>query len=409
MHLTARDARRLALGAQGLGADRDRPVGIRQVARVINTVAQFQIDTVNVLARAHVMPLYTRLGAYDTTLLTRAASTAPRRLFEFWGHAASLIDIELYPAFAFRRGNAYPLTWGRIRELVDAQPRAIEEVEEMVRRQGPVTARQLDFGEPRVRDHWGWNWSVAKTVLEWLFWSGRVAVAGRTSQFERIYDLPERVIPARYIAASPPWADGSPAEQEEWTRAGHVELVRRAARALGVATLRCLADYFRTDTALTRAALTTLVASGELVEASVEGLAGPAWVWHQARPRRVTGPTLVSPFDSLAFERRRLAGLFGTDYRISLYTPADQRVHGYYVYLLLLDDAFVARVDLKADRAVGVLRVQSAWLEPAAASARSRVATELVRELRRLADWLGLGDIQVADRGDLAQEVARLV
>jgi uncharacterized protein YcaQ len=409
MHLTLREARRLALGAQGLGADRDRPVGMRQVARVIDSVAQFQIDTVNVLARAHLMPLYTRLGGYDTDLLAQASGTAGRRLFEFWGHAASLIDIALYPAFAFRRGNAYSLTWGRIRQLVDAQPRAIEQVEEMVRRQGPVTARQLDFGEQRVRDQWGWNWSVAKTVLEWLFWSGRVAVAGRTSQFERVYDLPERVIPARYLAACQPWSEASPAEREAVTRAGHVELVRRGARALGVATARCLADYFRTDLAPTKAAIAELVASGELVEASLEHLAAPVWVWHQARPRRVAGPTLVSPFDSLVFERRRLARLFNTDYRISLYTPADQRVHGYYVYLLLLDEAFVARVDLKADRGPGVLRVQSAWLEPSAASARSRVATELVRELRRLADWLGLSDIQVADRGDLAPEVARLV
>jgi len=408
--LTQAQARRIGLAAQGLGGDRDRSVGMRQVQRVIDTLGQFQIDAVNVLARAQYMPLFTRLGAYDPALLTRAAATPPRRVFEFWGHAASLIDIRLYPVLRFRAAQAHEHAWDMMRTLLDTQPAVIEEIFDAVARHGPVTARNLDLGEDRPRDNWGWNWSVSKTALEWLFRCGRVTVAGRTSQFERIYDLPERVIPRPFLKASQVWESASAEERIGLSHAAHVELVRRGAQALGVGTLRCLSDYFRTGLASTRAAIDDLVRTGELLPATVDGAKEPAWVWHAAaRPRHIRAAALVSPFDSLVFERRRLLSLFGTDYTIGLYTPREQRVHGYYVYLFLLDDVFAARVDLKADRASGTLLVQSAWLEPVAETQRVRVGQQLAGELRRLAGWLNLTDIAVTGKGDLARDLAAAV
>ena len=397
MHLTNAQARRIALAAQGIGqADRDRAVTMRQVQGVIDDVAQFQIDSVNVLVRAHKMPLFTRLGAYDPALLARAAYGRPQRLFEYWGHAASLIDLALYPALRFRMADARP--WAFIKELVDAHPTAPDELLDVIRERGPSTPRDLDSAPTQKERGW-WNWSSTKTLLEWLFHCGRIAVVRRNSAFERVFDLPERVLPPA-VFDSPPLSRAD----------AHVELVRRAARALGVATARSLADYFRTAPAETRQAIATLEAGGELVPAVADGAPGPVWLWSGAvRPRRIEASCLVSPFDSLAFERTRLRTLFGVDYTIGLYTPKDQRVHGYYVYLFVLDENIVARTDLKADRQAGVLRVQSAWLEPSAERERPRVAVALAGELRRTANWLGLTDVVVAGAGDLSPDLSRAV
>ena len=393
LRLSNAQARRVALAAQGIGqACRDGPVTMRRVQGVIDSIGQFQIDSVNVLARAHLMPLFSRLGVYDTALLTRATSQTPRRLFEYWGHAASLIDVNLYPALRFRMADAHP--WASIREIVDQHPDAPNDLVDAIRQRGPSTARDLNTDTAPKGRGW-WNWSSTKTLLEWLFHAGQVAVVRRNNAFERVFDLPERVLPAA-VAQAPPLSRPD----------AHVVLVRRAAAALGVATARSLADYFRTSTAETRLAIDTLVDAGELIPVTVDDSPAPTWMWHQARrPRSISAAALVSPFDSVAFERRRLAGLFGVDYTIGLYTPAAQRTHGYYVYLFILDDAIVARTDLKADRQAGVLRVQSAWLEDAAAPQRVRVATELVAELRRLAQWLGLANIAVTGVGDLASQV----
>lgn len=408
VHLTKPQARRIILAAQGIGHHRDQPVGMRQLQSAINRLGQFQIDSVNVLARAHLMPMYTRFGAYDPLLLKRAAQQSPRRLFEYWGHAASLIDIDLYPAFQFRRDRARAESWGRMQALADAHPEIIDTVLTMIQGHGPATARDLDLGERRTRDNWGWNWSNAKTALEWLNWSGQVAIAGRNSQFERLYDAPGRVIPRQYLDATASWANAQPDDHARLTHQAHVTLIRRAATALGVATLACLRDYFRTALAPTRAAIADLEAAGELLPVSIDGLSGPAWLWHEARhPRTIQGSTLVSPFDSLVFERSRLAAFFDIDYRIGIYTPKTQRTHGYYVYLLLVDERFAARVDLKADRRSGRLLVQSAWLEPDSGVPRSRVISELVTELGRLTGWLGVGDIHVAEKGDLATDLAK--
>ncbi|MDR0782820.1 MAG: winged helix DNA-binding domain-containing protein [Propionibacteriaceae bacterium] len=406
MIISIGQARRMILAAQGLGGDRDREVGIRQVQAVIDRVGQFQIDAVNVLVRAHLMPLFTRLGPYDPSLLTRASQTAPRRLFEGWGHAASFIDINLYPQLQFRRDEAYAGAWSGMRKFYDEHQAVIDQMAEVVAERGPATARDLDPGEDRRRDHWGWNWGTTKAALEWLFLDGRVAVAGRNAQFERIYDLPERVIPAAQLAACQPLTAARPHERAELIHQAHGALVARAARALGLGTTRCYADYFRTALAPTRAAIADLARQGLLIEAEVTGVKEPTWIWHDTpRPRKIETAALVSPFDSLVFERERLAKFFKVDYKISIYTPAAQRTHGYYVYLFVLDDQVVARTDLKADRANSRLLVQSAWLEPTAATQRARVTTELTTELHRLATWLGLAEITASGKGDLSRDL----
>ena len=392
------EARRVALAAQGLTSPRlGRPVGMRDVQAVITRLGQFQIDSVNVVTRAHYMPLYSRLGPYDTGLLERAAHQPRRRLFEYWGHAASLIDVDLQPLLRFRMQAGFRDVWGRVERLAQEQPGLVQLVRDEVAARGPVSARQLELEEERDRSSWGWNWSSVKTVLEWLFYCGEVTSARRNTQFERVYDLPERVLPRAVLDQPTP----TPTESV-------IGLVRRAAQALGVASELCLRDYFRTRPAMTREAVTTLVETGELVPVLVEGLeARPHFVWHEAAlPRRITTRALLSPFDSLIFERARLQRLFEFFYRIEIYVPEPKRMYGYYVYPFLLGDRFVARVDLKADRAHGVLRVNSAWLEPGHDPAY--VAAELAGELAELAEWQGLVAVQVLPRGDLAPALLAL-
>lgn len=401
--ITLDTARRMALAAQGFATPRlSRPATMRDVQRQIDQLAQFQIDSINVVTRAHFMPMFSRLGGwYDPALLERAAHRPPRRMFEYWGHAASLIDVRLQPALRWKMADAEHTAWRRVVRLRDEQPDLVEQVLAVIAEHGPLTARGVDEvlerDEQRERSHWGWNWSGVKTALEWHFSTGAVTSARRNAQFERVYDLPERVLPRQVLDVPTPDVDTA-----------RVELARRAARALGVMSERCVADYFRTSVAGTRRAIATLEDAGELVPVAVEGWPGRRWLWHEARaPRRITGRALVSPFDSLIFERERAHRLFDLFYRIEIYVPEAQRRHGYYVYPFLLDGEFVARVDLKADRAAGVLRVPAAWLEPGRDVAPTRVAAELAAELRSLAAWLDLGDIVVAGRGDLAEELLR--
>ena len=381
----------MALAAQGFG--RRRPsdgVATRDLTRCIQRLGQFQIDSINVVTRAHYLPMFSRYGPYDTTMLDRAAHQPPRRLFEYWGHAASLIDVELEPYLRFRMSEGFRDVWSGVEQVARANPDLVAHVRDAVAARGPVSARQLEVAEVRDRTGWGWNWSAVKTVLEWLFYCGEVTSVRRNTQFERVYDVPERVLPARVLAVPTP----SPEDAV-------LELVRRAARALGVASERCLRDYFRTRPAMTRQAIATLVDRGELAPVTVTGWDRPAYLWHQATvPRSLTARALLSPFDSLVFERARLEALFDFHYRIEIYVPAERRQFGYYVYPFLLDDAIVARVDLKADRARGTLRVNSAWLEPG--SDPAYVAAELAAELTSMARWQGLAGLEVLPRGDLA-------
>jgi uncharacterized protein len=394
--LSKAEARRIALAAQGFGASKlERPVTMRDVQAVTNRLAQFQIDSINVVTRAQFMPVFSRLGPYDAALLERAAYQPPRRLFEYWGHAASLIDISLQPLLRFRMQPGFRDVWSGVERVAQQNADLIPFVREEVAARGPISARDLEVAEERDRSNWGWNWSRVKTVLEWLFYVGEVTSAYRNSQFERVYDLPERVISSSVLALP------TPTPQESVTG-----LVRRAAQALGIASESCLRDYFRTRVDMTRQAVATLVDSGELVPVAVEGSGSRPWyLWHQARvPRRIAARALLSPFDSMIFERARLERLFDFTYRIEIYVPEPKRLYGYYVYPFLLDEDFVARVDLKADRTRGVLRVNAAWIE--SRQDPFDVSTELASELKVMAEWLGLQAVEIMPRGDLAPALA---
>jgi len=396
--LSRAQARRIALAAQGFLDPVHEPPTMRTLARTVARTGVLQVDSVNVLARAHLMPLYSRMGPYEPALLERASTGRERRrLVEYWAHVQALMPVDLWPHMRFRMAGyrAQRGKWG-----FTADPTLEPAVLAAVRDRGPVTARDLDaeFSGPRTKEHWGWNWSDARKVLDYLFMVGDVAVAGRSSQFEVRYDLPERVLPRAVVEAPTPTVAESA-----------VELVRRAARSHGVATGACLADYYRMryqpatgdDTvAHARGAIATLVESGELEPVTVEGWGRPAFLHVGARrPRRVAARTLLSPFDPVVWERSRTEALFDFHYRIEIYTPPAQRQFGYYVLPFLLGDRIVARVDLKADRLGRRLLVQGAYAE---ASAPGEVAEELAAELRRLAGWLRLDDVVVADRGDLA-------
>jgi uncharacterized protein YcaQ len=325
---------------------------MRHLQRVVDRLGQVQIDSVNVCVRAHYLPAFSRLGPYDRALLDRAGNAAPRRVYEFWGHAACLLDVGLQPTLRWRAEAHRHRPWQSMQRVLVEHPGLLDKVLGQVAERGPLTARQVEHEEERTPGGW-WNWSGVKSALEWLFYVGELTSAGRNSQFERRYDLPERVLPAAVLAVL------SPSEEE-----ARVVLARRAAQALGVFTAPWLAEYFYTDRARTATALAELVDSGEVEPVTVRGWTDPAYLWTAAaRPRRVVADALVAPFDPLVFDRRRLLEVFGTHYRIGLYTPKEQRVHGYYVYLFVMDEAIAARVDLKADRAAGVLLVQSAWLE----------------------------------------------
>ena len=398
--LSIAQARRVALRAQGL--DRRRPStahqpGRRAFASVVDRLGLLQIDSVNVLARAHLMPAFSRLGPYDVGLLDRAAGVAPRSLVEYWAHEASFVPPSTYRLLGFRQRAYADEAWQSIRSVARTHPAVVDEVRALVRETGPVTAREVharyEAEHPRTRTDWGWNWTLAKRVLELLFFTGEVTSAARNAAFERRYDLVERVLPPEALVLPSP-------DRPDAVRA----LLEIGARAHGLGTAACFADYFRLRGPLVRAGVAELVEAGVLSPVRVRGWDREVFLHRDATlPARATGRALLSPFDPLVFERRRLEELFGLRYRIEIYVPAAQRVHGYYVLPFLLGDRFAARVDLKADRAAGVLRVPGAFAEPGEDVAA--VGAELADELRLLADWLGLEDVVVPDdaRGDLAQ------
>jgi uncharacterized protein len=384
-------ARRIALTAQGFTDP--RPNGVidaRHLARVLGRTALLQIDSVNVLQRAHYLPIYSRLGPYPTSLLDRAAYRKPRRVFEYWGHEASLLPVELYPLMRWRMERDH--AWGGVTRIAAERPKLIDWVRDEVRVNGPITAAEMEADVPKRSGNWGWNWSDVKAVLEWLFWRGEVLISSRNSGFARLYDVPERVLPPEILALpTPMMADA------------HRSLVEISARSLGVAAEPELRDYFRLPAGASKVAIRDLVDSGELLPVEVRGTAVPWYLHRDAKiPRTVRAATLVSPFDPIVWHRPRTERLFDFHYRIEIYVPAHLRVHGYYVLPFLLGDDFAARVDLKADRKAGVLQVPAAFEVP---GAPKHTAVALAAELIRLAGWLGLDAVEPPVRGDLATRV----
>lgn len=386
--LSSAQARRIALAAQGFV---DRPhttPTMRTLDRTVRRTGVLQVDSVNVLQRAHYMPLYSRMGSYDVGLLHRASQRRPRRMVEYWAHVQALMPVDLWPVMQHRM-DGYRTLRGKW-TVMKAKPELEASVLAEVRERGASTARDLDDGLPRAKENWGWNWSDTRKVLDYLFLVGDLAIAGRNSQFEVLYDLPERVIPAEVLALPTP-------SSEDTSR----ELIRRAAISHGVATAQCLRDYYRMPAAGVAPAIADLVDAGELLPVTVDGWNRPAYLHRDAKvPRRVAARALLSPFDPVVWERGRAENLFGFRYRIEIYVPAHKRVHGYYVLPFLQDEALVARVDLKSDRKSGSLLVRSAHREPATDEAR--VAEGLAASLVELATFLDLRHVRVEPKGDLA-------
>ncbi|MGB5103323.1 MAG: crosslink repair DNA glycosylase YcaQ family protein [Steroidobacteraceae bacterium] len=381
------EARRIALAAQGLARPRpSRPVAVADVVRVARALGLLQIDSVNVLVRAHYLPLYSRLGPYAHELLDQSAYAGRRRrLFEYWGHEASLIPVETQPLLRWRmeRARRGVGVWRGVARFGREHPEACARVLDEVRARGPLGIS--DFTGGRRRKGGWWGWSEGKVALEWLFWAGEVSTHSRR-RFERVYDLTERVLPRAVVEAATP----EPAEAQRG-------LLGVASRALGIATERDLRDYFRLPVADAKARIRELVEAGELLPVAVEGWRQPAYLDPAARlARRVEARALLSPFDSLVWERDRTERLFDFHYRLEIYTPVHKRRHGYYVLPFLLGDRLVARVDLKADRARGALRVLRAHCEDGAVPAE--VAGPLREELRLLADWLALERVATSRR-----------
>ena len=360
---------------------------------MFDRVQLVQIDSVNVLCRSQELPLWARLGAHDRGLLPRAVER--RRVFEYWAHAACLAPVELQPLLRWRMAEAFQNgAWGSLVALGKREPRYVQAVLDEIRARGPLAASELSDAAEKKRPGQWWSWGDHKRALELLFWAGALATARRTTQFERVYDLTERVLPPAVLAAPTPTV-------EDAQRA----LLERAARALGVGTASDLADYFRIRTTA-RARIAELVEAGTLVPVTVEGWKHPAYLHRDAAaPRHAAGAALLSPFDSLVWERKRAERLFDFHYRIEIYTPAAKRRFGYYVLPFLLGDQLVARVDLKADREAGALRVHAAATEAGVRAAA--VAGPLAAELRAMAAWLGLERVLVGTRGDLASPLSR--
>lgn len=393
------EARRIALNAQGFGVPRDGETNdAAGILRSVERMGLLQIDSVNVLVRAHYLPIFSRHGGYDSAVLDRHAFDPTRRtLFEYWAHEASLLPLETYPLLRWRMERAERLD-GVSREgrkFVRARRRLIDDVLVELTARGPLSAREIG-GERRTKKGGWWNRHDGKIALEHLFHIGRVGAATRRG-FERVYDVIERVMPAAILARPVP-------DEAEAQRV----LVRIAARAFGVATEADLRDYFRLPVAAVRLRVREMVEAGELLPVQVEGWRHGAYLDPAAEPAQPSeSAALISPFDPLIWYRDRTERLFDFHYRIEIYTPTPKRRFGYYVLPFLLGERLAARVDLKADRARGILMVPAAHGE--AGAEPGRTVEPLARELHTLARWLGLSRVVVGRRGDLTKSLREAV
>ncbi|MBX3597283.1 MAG: YcaQ family DNA glycosylase [Rhizobiaceae bacterium] len=386
--------RRVALAAQGFGEPRPSgPVNRGHLSRMLNRIGLLQIDSVSAVVRAHYMPAFSRLGPYPMSLLDEATGPSKRRLFEYWAHEASFLPLEIWPLMQWRmeRARDYSEIYAGLAKWARQNQSFIEEIFDEVKARAPIAASQFDGH--KSKGGW-WGWSDTKAALEWLFWAGRITAHSRRG-FERLYDLPERVLPKETLEAPVP--DAAEA---------HRQLLRISARALGVGTAQCLRDYFRLSPADISGRIEELVEEGDLLPVKIEGWHRPGYLWKDARlPRKINTQALLAPFDPLVFERTRTEKLFDFHYRIEIYTPAEKRRFGYYVMPFLLDEALVARVDLRADRPNSVLRVLAAYSEP---SAPPQTAERLLEELRLMQNWLSLETLDVTPAGDLGPELHKL-
>ncbi|HEY4369540.1 MAG TPA: winged helix-turn-helix domain-containing protein [Steroidobacteraceae bacterium] len=395
--LSIDEARRIALAAQQFGAAPRPARTVGNISAMVQKLGVVQIDSVNVLVRSHYLPIFSRLGPYAADLLDRAAYDDKRRaLFEYWGHEASLLPLQLQPLFRWRmeqasRGEG---TWGRLKRYATEHQELVAAALAQIRDRGALGAGELEASGKSSGSWWGW--SQGKEIMEWLFWTGQVTTARRRN-FERLYDLPERVLPPAILSAVTP--SRSDAQRT---------LMAIAARAMGIGTLRDLRDYFRLPVADAAARLGELVEAKVVIPVQVEGWKQLAYVGADTRlPRRVEAAALLSPFDSLIWERQRTERLFNFHFRLEIYTPSHKRQHGYYVLPFLFGDRVVGRVDLKSDRARSRLQVRGGSLEEGIKSRESKdVVAALAGELQKLALWLGLEKFEVTTRrGDLMKRL----
>jgi uncharacterized protein len=387
--LSAAQARRIALAAQGFGRPQPAAVGARQLNSLIRSLGLLQLDSVNVFERSHYLPVFARLGAYDKDDLDRLTfrGAGPRaRYFEYWAHEAAIVPVEWLPIFRWKmdalreRSRSDPASWSHANEPM------LDWLRAELAEKGPMAASEIEHDANKRSGPW-WGWSDVKIGLEVLFRWGEIFSAGR-NRFERRYGLAEHVLPPGILDTAVPRPDAIR------------ELVRHAATAHGVGTLKDLADYFRLPTADTKAAIAELVDAGELTTVSVPGWKQPGYLHIHARiPRRIEAAALLSPFDPVVWARDRALRLFDFHYRIEIYTPALKRVYGYYTLPVLIDDRIVGRIDLKSDRQARVLRVQSAWREDGVGD---EVADRIAPLLEQTRAWQGLESIEVVDRGNLA-------
>ncbi len=379
--LSAAEARRIALAAQGFGRSSPSRIGAGRLRDLIGDLGALQIDSVNVLVRSHYLPAFSRLGTYDRALLDRAVYGKPRRIFEYWGHEASYLPIDAFPLLRWRMQQSSKGigVWGNVARVGREQKDLVRRVRAAIEERGPLSSSE--FSDGKSMGSW-WGWTDTRRAVEFLYWSGEITPAKRRTSFERVYDLTERIIPHDILQAR--------VREEDAQR----ELVLRAARAFGVATEADLRDYFRLPLLGARRAVADLVESQALIPVKVEGWKQQAYLDPQARtPRKIEDAALVSPFDSLVWNRQRTHRLFDFHYRIEIYTPAHKRLHGYYVLPYLLDDRLVARVDLKSDRAGSTLLVHAIHYEPGVD--RRSVRSRLAQNLKEMAQWLGLDRVKL--------------
>ncbi|MEL7156196.1 MAG: crosslink repair DNA glycosylase YcaQ family protein, partial [Actinomycetota bacterium] len=383
---------RMALAAQGFTDS--RPGGaptVRHFRRVMDRMTVLQLDSVNVVCRSHYLPMLARLGPYDRDKLDRFLYRSGEN-WEYLTHEASITSQDTYPYLRWRMKAS---RWKRGVQLERRVPDYIAAVLDEVAEHGPLSVK--DLRDPGKRTGPWWGQSKGKVALEWLYVSGRLAIAERDRMFITRYDLPERVIRPEHLAADP---------VEEGEAQRHLLLL--AARSLGVATMTDLADYVRLTNPQARPLVAELVADGRLEPVAVEGWDERGLVHPEAkRPRAVPGRALLSPFDPVVWCRPRALRLFDFHYRIEIYVPEPKRVHGYYVLPFLLNGELVARVDLKADRAERVLRVRGAYAEDDRGADPDEVTTSLMDALTEMAHWLDLDGVEVDPKGDLAPALAR--